>query len=186
MDVRLVAPADRSAVEALVLDAFGPEGHSINAVLAHLRAADDVRAELVAEDDGEVVGHVALSRAWLDARERLVEILVLSPLGVLAARQRQGIGARLLEAARRAGDQLGTPLVFLEGDPGYYSRLGWEPSVVHGIERPSARIPEPAAQLVLLEAYEPWMTGRVVYPDPWWRLDLVGLRDPLLVEIENS
>ena len=186
MDVRLLAPADRPAVEALVLDAFGPEGRSINTVLAHLRASGDVRAELVAEDAGEVVGHVGLSRAWLDARERLVEILVLSPLGVLTVRQRQGIGARLLEAACRAAERLDAPMVFLEGDPAYYSRLGWEPTVRHGVERPSARIPEAAAQMVRLPAYEPWMTGRVVYPDAWWRLDLVGLRDPLLAEIEDA
>ena len=30
------------------------------------------------------------------------------------------------------------------------------------------------------------LTGRLVYPDVWWRLDLVGLRDPDLAEIEAS
>jgi putative acetyltransferase len=30
------------------------------------------------------------------------------------------------------------------------------------------------------------MTGRLVYPDVWWRLDLVGLRDPLLGQLENG
>ncbi|MGN0063196.1 MAG: GNAT family N-acetyltransferase [Nocardioides sp.] len=186
MDVRLVSPSDRDGVERVVLDAFGEEGRPIVTVLDHLRAREDVRAELVAEDEGSVVGYVALSRAWLDARERLVDVLVLSPLAVLPDRQRQGIGAELLAAACRAGETLGAPLVFLEGDPRYYSRLGWEASAGHGIERPSARIPEPACQLVLLGAYESWMTGRLVYPDAWWRLDLVGLRDPLLAELEGG
>jgi putative acetyltransferase len=30
---------------------------------------------------------------------------------------------------------------------------------------------------VRLSAYEPWMTGTVVYPDVFWRHDAVGLRD---------
>jgi putative acetyltransferase len=29
------------------------------------------------------------------------------------------------------------------------------------------------------------MTGRVVYPDVWWRRDAAGLRDPLLAELEE-
>jgi putative acetyltransferase len=29
-----------------------------------------------------------------------------------------------------------------------------------------------------LPAYEPWMTGTLVYADPFWRLDCVGLRHP--------
>ncbi len=29
----------------------------------------------------------------------------------------------------------------------------------------------------------PW---RLVYPDAWWRLDLVGLRDPALAEVETA
>jgi putative acetyltransferase len=29
-----------------------------------------------------------------------------------------------------------------------------------------------------LPAYEPWMTGTLVYAEPFWRHDAVGLRDP--------
>lgn len=186
MDVRLAAPADRGAIEAVLLDSFGEEGQPVIAVLGHLAAREDVRAELVAEVDGEVVGYVALSRAWLDARERLVEVLVLSPLGVLSSRQGSGIGTALLAAAVEAARSLGSPLVFLEGAPQFYADRGWAQASEHGLERPSVRIPEAACRVVLLEVYESWMTGRFVYPDPWWRLDLVGLRDPLLAEIEGA
>ena len=54
------------------------------------------------------------------------------------------------------------------------------------LERPSLRIPDAACQVVLFESHEPWMTGRLVYPDVWGRLDLVGLRDPLLGQLENG
>ena len=186
MDVRLLAPADAGAVERVIHASFGEEGQPIVAVLDHLKARGDVRAELVAEDAGEVVGYVALSRAWLDARERLVDVLVLSPLGVLPARQGRGIGTSLLREAVLGAESLGAPLVFLEGAPDYYAARGWEQASAHGIKRPSLRIPDAACRLVLLAGHEAWMTGRLVYPDPWWRLDLVGLRDPLLGEIEGS
>ena len=35
-------------------------------------------------------------------------------------------------------------------------------------------------------ALEDWMTGRIVYPEVWWRHDSTGLRDPDLAEIEAA
>ena len=177
-------PADTDAVAAVLRESFGDDAPAILEVLGRLRAAGDLVVELVAVT-GEVAGYVALSRAWLDARERLVDVLVLSPLGVSPAAQGRGVGTALLEAATAAASATGVPFVFLEGDPGFYSARGWEAASTHGLERPSERIPDPACQVVLLESHEPWMTGRLVYPDVWWRLDLVGLRDPALEQVES-
>ena len=184
--IREAGDVDTPAVEAVVEAAFGDHGASVNDVMALLRGVEDMAVELVAESDGEVVGCVALSRAWLDARERLVDVLVLSPLAVAPDHQRQGIGGRLLAQVPDVAERLGAPLVFLEGAPDYYGSRGWSAASVHGLERPSRRIPEPACQVLLLGRHEPWMTGRLVYPDVWWRLDLVGLRDPDLAEIEKA
>ena len=186
VQIREAGDVDTPAVEAVVESAFGDHGAAVNDVMARLRSVEDMAVELVAESDGEVVGCVALSRAWLDARERLVDVLVLSPLAVSPARQRQGIGGRLLAEVPRVAEELGAPLVFLEGAPDYYGRHGWSAASPHGLERPSRRIPEPACQVILLPGHEPWMTGRLVYPDVWWRLDLVGLRDPDLAAIEKG
>ena len=49
-----------------------------------------LRASLVAEADGRVVGHVGLSLAWVDARPALVDVLVLSPRSVLPAHPGRG------------------------------------------------------------------------------------------------
>ena len=40
-------------------------------------------------------------------------------------------------------------------------------------------------RVVVLDAWERWMTGASVYPAVWWRQDAVGLRDPLLSEVEQ-
>jgi putative acetyltransferase len=66
--------------------------------------------------------------------------------------------------------------VFLEGDPNYYVRAGFEPAVPHGFRKPSLRIPDAAFQVYRLSAYEPWMTGTLVYPQVFWDHDCVGLR----------
>src|SRR5699024_378905 len=111
-----------------------------------------------------------------DAPERLVDVLVLSPLAVSPAHQAQGIGGRLIAEALGAARELGVPAVFLEGGPGYYARHGFEPAADHGFLRPSARIPAPAFQVHLLAGHESWMRGAVVYCDAFWEVDGVGLR----------
>jgi predicted N-acetyltransferase YhbS len=68
--------------------------------------------------------------------------------------------------------------VLLEGSPDFYPRFGFGPGGSRGFRRPSLRIPKPAFMVRPLPGYEPWMTGTLVYADPFWRLDCVGLRDP--------
>ena len=181
---RIALPADREPVLRVVEEAFGPDEGPRDARL--VEALDDsgsTRASLVAEVEGQVVGHVQLSRSWIDARQALVEVLVLSPLSVTPAHQGHGIGSELLRAALVEAERLGAPAVFLEGDPGFYGTRGWDAAGPLGFTAPSARIPAPAFQVALLPAYEPWMTGTLVYCEPFWALDCVGLRDPLLARL---
>jgi putative acetyltransferase len=201
--VRPASLDDESAIARVLSEAFGevheePERPAAQAGASAATAAGtgavakilslvealrhvDTRAEIVAEgDDGTLVGHVLLSRGWIDARAGLVEVLILSPLAVVPSHQRRGIGSRLLGAALAAADELGAPAVFLEGDPSYYSEQGFSAAEPLGFTRPSARIPVAAFQVALLESHEEWMSGAVVYPGPFWSHDCVGLRDPHL------
>jgi putative acetyltransferase len=130
----------------------------------------------VATVDDRVIGHVLLSASRLDALARLVDVLVLSPIGIDPDHQGWGIGTRLVEHALAAADRHGVPLVFLEGDPDYYGRRGFETASVHGFRAPSLRIPDVAFQVARLSPYEPWMTGTLVYAETFWALDCVGLR----------
>jgi putative acetyltransferase len=142
-----------------------------------LRRDDPTLLSLVAQEGTELAGHVMLSRSLLDAPRRLVGVATLSPLGVAPPFQRRGVGSALVRRGLRELDDRGVPLVFLEGDPRYYSRLGFEAAGGHGFRKPSLRTPDRAFQVVMLSAYEPWMTGTLVYPDTFWRHDCVGLRD---------
>lgn len=131
---------------------------------------------------GRVAGHVMLSACRLDTLPRLVDVYSLSPLGVLPGHQRRGVGTRLIEHALAAADQQGIPLVFLEGDPRYYSKRGFLAAEDLGVRPPTLRYPPGAFQAARLSAYENWMTGTFVYSDTFWALDCVGLRGPRLTE----
>lgn len=170
---------DLESVRALHLFAFGDHGTVVAALVDDLRQsiAGDDGLSLVAEVGDEVVGHVMFTASLLDAARRLVAVQVLSPLAVRPAHQGRGIGAALVRAGIRVLVARGVPVVFLEGDPGYYSRLKFRPGAPQGFRSPSLRIPEAAFQAMTLPAYEPWMTGTLVYSETFWRHDAVGLRD---------
>jgi putative acetyltransferase len=101
---------------------------------------------------------------------------VLSPLSVVPEHQRQGVGGQLVRHAIAGARELGAPALFLEGDPRYYGRFGFQAGGDHGFSPPSVRIPAPGFQVVVLPSHESWMTGALVYAEPFWALDCVGLR----------
>jgi putative acetyltransferase len=180
MQIREESAEDRAAVRAVHRRAFGDDGEAVASLVDSLRASTSAtpRLSLVAGTPGHVVGHVMFSRVLLDAPRRLVDVQVLSPLGVAPEQQHRGVGSALVRAGLAVLAERDVPLVFLEGDPGYYARFGFRPGGGYGFRKPSLRIPDDAFQVIRFPAYQPWMTGTLVYSEPFWRHDCVGLRDP--------
>ena len=172
---------DHGAVRDVHARAFG-DGDRVPRLVDTLRAAEAPLAptSLVAVVGERVVGHVMLSACRLDALPRLVDVVSLSPLGVLPEFQRQGIGTRLVADALGAADGRGIPLVFLEGSPHYYGPRGFADATEAGFRPPTLRLPPGAFQVAKLSSFEEWMTGTFVYSDVFWALDCVGLRPPRL------
>jgi putative acetyltransferase len=176
IEVRPTTRADAPAVRSVLTAAFRDDG-TVAALAEALRARSDAQASLVAVDDNTVVGYTHLSVSWVDAPSALVDVLTLSPLAVAPSHHKRGIGTRLLHEARSAGEALGVPMLFLEGDPAYYSGRGWLAAGPLGFSAPSPRIPPAGFQVVLLDGYDPAsMTGPLVYNDTFWAHDCVGLR----------
>jgi putative acetyltransferase len=180
VDVRAESTSDRPAVRAVHLAAFGADHRPVVGDLV-----DDLRdavsrgegLSLVAEEGGQIVGHVLFSPSLLDAPKRLVPVQVLSPIGVVPECQKQGVGTALVRRGLELLIERDVPLVFLEGAPAYYARFGFETAADVGFRKPSLRIPDAAFQVLRLPTYESWMTGTLVYAEAFWRQDAVGLRD---------
>ena len=132
----------------------------------------------VALRNDEVVGLVVFTHSFVDAPERVIDVLVLSPLGVRRDLQGQGIGDQLVRAALASlAATRHEPAVFLEGIPSYYPRFGFRPASQLGFTAPSTRIPDRAFMVYPLPAYDAGVRGALVYADAFWRADAVGLRE---------
>jgi putative acetyltransferase len=179
LELRSEGVGEEQAVRAVVQAAFVGEPVVAELVDTLRRSPDWVPGlSFVAELDGKMVGHILFTRGLLDAPLRLVDALVLSPVSVTPTQQKRGIGGALirygLDQVRRRSAE---PLVFLEGDPVFYARFGFEAAEPIGFRRPSLRIPEPAFQVMRMPWWESWMTGTLVYSRVFWDLDCVGPRN---------
>lgn len=156
---------DRDSIARVVAEAFGSvvEARLVDAVRSSPGYIDGLA--LVAELDGEIVGHVMVSHAQLDDGSSLTEVAVLAPLAVAPGHQRRGVGSQLVRDVTALAEARGEPLVVLEGSPAFYGRLGFEYSVPLGIEMPLPDwAPPEAAQVLRLSRWSPSLRGRLVYP----------------------
>ena len=129
MSIRPERLEDRSAAIEVERAAFG---RPLEADIAVAVRDDPGSLALVAEEGGEVVGHVQLSTAWVGDDD----VLALGPIGVAPAWQRRGIGTALVAAALEGALDAGACAVILLGDPGYYGARGFEPAASYGLGNP--------------------------------------------------
>lgn len=118
--IRYAKPSDRPAIAEIVEAAFGraDEARLVDA----LRADGDAMFELVAEEDGAVVGHILFSRLYAD-RDEL--IAALAPVAVRPDRQAAGLGSALIRAGLESAREFGAWGVLVLGEPAYYGRFGF-------------------------------------------------------------
>jgi putative acetyltransferase len=180
-------PGEADEVDALVIEAFGRP--VLGDLLTSLRSNGlwgQGLSIVATAAGGSIIGSVVLTRGWLDAPRSLVDVLVLSPLAVAATRRGEGIGSALVRHGLAAVESRGEPLVFLEGAPSFYQRLGFQPAAPLGFLAPSVRIPEMGFMVSRTASYQPWMTGTLVYSDAFWRHDCVGLREDADTRMGNG
>jgi putative acetyltransferase len=134
--IRYARASDHAPIAAIVTAAFrGPDEARL---VERLRADGDAMFEMVAEDAGEVIGHVLFSRLWAD-REELYA--ALAPLAVRPDRQGAGFGSRLVRASLEAAQEFGAVGVLVVGDPAYYSRFGFTAEAAARVSCPYSGLP---------------------------------------------
>jgi putative acetyltransferase len=107
------------AIRRVIVDAFGRNDES--RLLEELRSDGDLAISIVAEEAGEVCGHIALSRL-----KSPVGACALAPLSVLRTMQHQGIGSALVRRAVERARESGYEIIFVVGKPRYYTRFGFK------------------------------------------------------------
>ena len=123
--IRDEGPMDRAAVRAVIEAAFARPDEAD--LVDRLREDGDREVSLVAVEGGEIVGHVLFSKMSAPFRA-----LGLAPVAVAPARQRSGIGSRLIRAGLERARAAGWQGVFVLGDPAYYRRFGFDPALAAG------------------------------------------------------
>jgi len=129
--IRPEAPRDSAGVRRVNEQAFGQPAEAD--LVDALRPTAQTALSLVAELDGQVVGHILFTRVQLDSGESESTALALGPMAVLPEHQRRGVGSRLVQEGLEQCKHLGHDVVFVLGHPAYYPRFGFEPAPPKGI-----------------------------------------------------
>ncbi|CAM4368917.1 GNAT family N-acetyltransferase [Acinetobacter pragensis] len=158
--IRDETEADISAIEALTQAAFLNAAHSSHTeqfIVNQLRKAQQLSLSLVAEDQQQIVGHVAVSPVRISSGD--AGWYGLGPISVCPDKQGLGIGSMLMHAALQRLKALGAEGCVLLGDPNYYARFGFKP--VSGLVLPG--VPQEYFQAVSFTGTFP--QGEVTYHD---------------------
>ena len=126
MIIRNETKVDIAAISDVTISAFRTlaiSGHTEQFIINALRDADALTISLVAEVDGQVVGHVAFSPVTIS--DGNPDWYGLGPVSVLPEHQKQGIGKALINEGLSLLKARGGKGCVLVGDPAYYIRFGF-------------------------------------------------------------
>ena len=158
IQIRQAATADDQAICSLTQAAFADVSHSTHTehcIVEALREADALTVSLVAECEGRIVGHIAVSPVTIsDGTEAWYG---LGPVSVQPEEQGKGIGSKMMRAALDALILEGAKGCVLLGEPAFYGRFGFQQQ---------AELILPGAPVEYFQALAfdaPMPTGQVTY-----------------------
>jgi putative acetyltransferase len=125
--IREETAADVAGIEAVTVAAFlhAPHtSHTEQHIVSALRKAGRLTVSLVAEANGKIVGHVAVSPVCIS--DGTSAWFGLGPISVTPEHQRCGVGSRLMREALRVLREQGAAGCVLLGEPQYYGRFGFQ------------------------------------------------------------
>ena len=125
--VRAELPHDVAEIYNVTIAAFENAPHTAHTeqfIVGALRKSGQLSISLVAERNGHVIGHVALSPVTIS--DGTAHWYGLGPVSVSPEHQGHGVGTLLMERALRDLRELGAFGCVVLGDPSYYSRFGFQ------------------------------------------------------------
>ena len=125
--IRDEVPEDANAITDVTVAAFKTlaiSQHTEQFIIDELRAARALTLSLVADMDGRVIGHIALSPVTIS--DGTPYWYGLGPVSVSPEYQQRGIGRKLIEEGLSRLKELGARGCCLVGHPEYYRKFGFE------------------------------------------------------------
>lgn len=153
--IRAETDADYSAVHKVNERAFDRPGEAD--LVDALRENARPYISLVAESDGEIVGHIFFSPVLIASEVSSFNALGLAPMAVLPELQNQGIGSELVQRGLEACRSIGHYVVVVLGHSEYYPRFGFVPASQKGL---SCEYPVPDEVFMVAELKEGALAGR--------------------------
>lgn len=128
--IRPERPEDATAVRRVHEAAFPTTAEAD--LVDRLRAGGKAAVALVAEDEGQIVGHIVFSPVSFEPPAGVVAF-GLAPMAVLSGHGKHGVGRRLVQNGLADCHAQGACMVVVLGDPDYYGRFGFERASRHGL-----------------------------------------------------
>ena len=149
ISLREETPADVPAIRRVNELAFGQPQEA--GIVDALRVSCEEFVSLVAECEGEVVGHILFTTATIEMTGGAVRGMGLAPLAVLPSHQRQGIGSALVRHGIGVLRERGCSFIIVVGHAEYYPRFGFERASGYGIRCQWDGVPDDAFMILLLD-----------------------------------
>jgi putative acetyltransferase len=156
LQILQTGPAELDAVLRVQRQAFEREDEALLVAGLLVDSTAQPSLSLLACSADRPIGHVLCTHVTLAGAPRAVAAAILAPLAVVPASQGQGVGRTLIAHSASLLAARGVQLLFVLGDPAYYTRHGFEPAIPHGLIAPYPILPEAAW---MVRALEPGVLG---------------------------
>lgn len=124
--IRREEPSDIVAIDQVTKAAFAVAAYSSGTesfIIKALRANGQLTVSLVAEEEGVLIGHIAVSPVIISSGSE--GWFGLGPVSVSPSKQGAGVGSGLTSAAIDALRELHAAGCVVLGEPSYYGRFGF-------------------------------------------------------------
>ena len=158
--VRDEQPCDQQQVRDVNEAAFGRSDEA--GLIDRLRAEQAVLLSLVAESEGQIIGHILFSRMTIETAEGPISAVSLAPMAVLPDHQGRQIGSELVRRGLARLRERGERIVIVLGHEHYYPRFGFSSEKSRRLSSPFP--PEAFMALELSDNALLGVRGAVRYP----------------------